>query len=143
MPGGRPSTYTPELAQRVCDIFASAHSALRPVFDADPELPHLSTVYRWEEAHPEFREALQRARACRANVMAETALAIADERDGDTTYGRDGTPRPDHEWINRSRLRVETRLRLARVMNPRVYGDRVQAEVSGPAGGPITISWKE
>ena len=147
MPGGRPSDYSPEVAERVCEVFERSHESLRSAFAGRDDLPDLATVYRWEAAHPEFRERLTCARASRAHIMAETALEVADEVSGDTITrtNRDGEAYEvaNHEWINRSRLRVETRLRLARAMNPRVYADKVQAEVSGPQGGPITIGWKE
>lgn len=127
---GRPSTYSTELAERVCDVFESEVGQLRAAFAAREDLPTISTVYRWEEAYPEFRERLTRARKIRAHLMADEAIDIADHTADDTITrtGRDGSEYEvaDHEWINRSRLRVETRLRIAKAMNQSVYGDKTQ-----------------
>lgn len=117
---GRPSTYSEEKAEKVCEVFAQAHGSLRSVFESRDDLPPLSTVYDWEHANPAFSERLQRARAARAHIMADEALRIADGSE------HDGDEKPDHEWINRSRLRVETRLRLAKAMNQAAYGDKTQ-----------------
>lgn len=133
MPSGRPSDYTEELAEAAAQLYASATGDLREVFAARDDMPDLTTLYRWEDKHPGFRDRLTRARQMRAHLMALEALEIADanERDTITRTGRDGAEYEvaDHEWINRSRLRVETRLRLAKALNQRVYGDK--SEQSG------------
>lgn len=127
---GRPSTYSDELGERVCDVFESEVGQLRAAFAAREDLPTISTVYRWEEAYPQFRERLARARKIRAHLMADEAIDIADHNANDTITktARDGSEYEvaDHEWINRSRLRVETRLRLAKALNQGVYGDKMQ-----------------
>ena len=39
--------------------------------------------------------------------------------------------------MQRSRLRVDTRKWLLSKALPKIYGDKVTAEISGPDGGPI------
>lgn len=128
LPVGRPSSYTDEIGARVCEVYGSAVGTLRASFEADPSLPDLSTIYDWEQRHPQFAEQLSRARQRRAHLMALEAVEIADAGQCDTItkVGRNGEEYEvaDHEWINRSRLRVETRLRLAKALNQRVYGDK-------------------
>jgi hypothetical protein len=62
--------------------------------------------------------------------LIEAAMEVADHGEGDTitAIARDGSEyqKPDHEWINRSRLRVETKLRVAKAFNPGLYGDKTQ-----------------
>lgn len=116
------------MAERVCEAFRSSPASLRETFNARDDLPDISAVYRWEEQYPEFHEQLQRARAARAHILAETALEIADATEFDTVtkQARNGEEfeTPNHEWINRSRLRFEARRWLAKTMNQRAYGDR-------------------
>lgn len=128
---GRPSTYNEEMAERVLEAFATSRGSLHSAFDSRDDLPDLSTVYRWEEARPEFRERLNRAREKRAHVLAETCIEIADATEHDTLVktGRDGTEYevPNHEWINRSRLRFEARRWMAKTLNQRVYGEKSES----------------
>lgn len=121
------------MVERVCEAYAAATGTLREVFSSRDDLPDLSTIYQWEQDIPGFSERLNRARQIRAHHMAQEAIEIADGTAYDTitATARDGTEytKPDHEWINRSRLRVETRLRLAKALNQRTYGDK--SEQSG------------
>ena len=42
------------------------------------------------------------------------------------------------EFVQRSKLRVETRKWAAKVNHPKKYGDKISQELSGPNGGPVT-----
>lgn len=130
MPAGRPSSYTEELGDRVCEAYSTVSGGLREAFSADPDLPDIATVYRWEQEYPEFRDRLDRARARRAHLMAQEAVDIADASDGDTLVKTNKAGEefetPNHEWINRSRLRVETRKWLAQMLNQRAYGNKTE-----------------
>lgn len=44
---------------------------------------------------------------------------------------------PDKEWMLRSKLRVETRLKLLAKWDPKRYGEKITQEISGPDGGPV------
>lgn len=129
---GRPTKYSEELAEAACTLYAEATGDLREAFKARDDLPDLTTVYRWEQAHPDFRDRLTRARQMRAHMLAESILDIADETAFDTITktGRDGSEYEvaNHEWINRSRLRVESRRWMAQKLNPSTYGDRIQQD---------------
>jgi len=52
--GGRPTDYTPELADKICDELASGKS-LHRVCQA-PNMPDKATVFRWLARYPEFRD---------------------------------------------------------------------------------------
>lgn len=71
--------------------------------------------------------------------IAEDCLAIADETAFDTKIGKDGATSADSEWISRSKLRVETRLKLLAKWDPKRYGDKVQQEITGADGGPLVV----
>jgi len=107
-------------------------------------MPTLVTLWRWNRDNPEFCKALTQARADRAHVWAEQGIEIADDgsRDIVIVKGRNGEDeeRVNHDHIQRSRLRVETRMRLAEKHNPAVYGQKVQQELTGKDGGPVEMS---
>ncbi len=138
-PGGRPSSYTPEMGAVICERVAAGES-LRAVC-RDPDLPDRATVHRWTMNNPEFRTQYAEVRESLYQHWAEEILEIAD--DGTTDYqlkvARNGREymAVDQEHINRSRLRVDTRKWLLSKLRPGQYGDHVQ--VDHEHGGSVTV----
>ena len=120
--------------------------SLRSICLAD-DMPDKATVFRWLAAHKEFRDQYARAREARADAMAEEILEISDDDSDDAiTDPESGATRLNTEFVARSRLKVDTRSSRLKVdtrkwlmarMAPKVYGDKVSQEVSGPDGGAI------
>ena len=136
MPIGRPSTYSDEIAEAICERMARGRS-LRSVCD-DDDMPAMGTVFRWLHAQPSFREQYARAREAQAIADAErideAALTLLDAG---------GSGEITHERIGAYRTAIDALKWSAARKHPRVYGDKVSAELSGPGGGPITVGWKE
>ena len=63
--------------------------------------------------------------------MAEEALEIADDTSQDTLTDDKGNERPNSEWIQRSKLRCEIRLKLAACYAPHVFGQNAKVEHKG------------
>lgn len=107
----------------------------------DEGFPAPSTVLDWCAADTDFGERYARARITGYKLLAEEIIEIADDSTGDTTYSDSG-PKMDAEFVARSRLRVDTRKWLLAKMLPKVYGDKLAVEASGPDGGPIVMDVK-
>ena len=138
MPAGRPSDYSPELADRICSRLAAGES-LRTVCKSD-DMPSAVTVYSWLRKHQEFLKQYTRAKEDAADAFAEEMLDIADEASNDwmEVHDKDNPGyRFNGEHVNRSRLRVDTRKWIAAKLKPKKYGEKVQTELSGKDGGPI------
>lgn len=125
-PGGRPSSYTQEIADRICSELVDGKS-LRTICKADG-MPSCQTVYSWLRTRPEFLEQYARAKEDAADAFAEEMLDIADEATNDWMAVND----PDNpgyrfngEHVNRSRLRVDTRKWIAAKLKPKKYGEKV------------------
>lgn len=86
-------------------------------------MPGYTTFWEWQQADEKLSEAIARAREVGWDAIAVEALAIADHTADDTISTKDGE-RPNSEWITRSRLRVDTRLKLLAKWDPKRYGDR-------------------
>lgn len=107
----------------------------------EPGMPHRQRVYEWIEADAEFAKAMEAAREQGADAIAEEILEIADDGSNDwmKRHGKDG----DESWVvngehvQRSRLRVESRLKLLAKWHPGRYGDKITAEHTGKDGTPI------
>jgi len=131
--------YSQALADTICDRIADGEP-LRAICRGE-DMPAWRTVYHWLEEQPAFSARFARAREIGFDAIAEDCLDIADDTSQDTkTVGQGGYEREtaDTEWISRSKLRVETRLKLLAKWNPKKYGDKVEQTIVGPAN--VTIS---
>jgi hypothetical protein len=125
------STYTPELADEICERIANGET-LRAIC-RDSHMPTYRSVYRWREAYPEFASRLAHARDCGADVIAEEALEIADttklgERTEDSEQGKKVVR---EDMLGHRKLQIETRLKLLAVWFPRKYGQRIDMTTGG------------
>lgn len=118
------STYSDELADRICDELMLGKSMLK-ICEREG-MPSETTVYRWlqSDEHPGFREKYAQARELQAERMLDEILQIADDTANDTEYGDSG-PRANAEWIARSRLKVDSRKWAMSKLAPKKYGDKV------------------
>lgn len=103
--------------------------------------PAFRTVYDWLEKDEAFSARFARARESGEDVIAQECLEIADDARNDWMETKQGKVL-DSEHVQRSRLRIDTRLKLLSKWNPKKYGDKVQSEVSGPNGAPIQAEIK-
>ena len=138
---GRPSDYSSEIAEVICDRIAAGES-LRKILQ-DEGMPDCRTVRRWLQ-HPdrnEFRLQYARAREAQADYFLDAVIEIADDSSGDTKLieGEEGPPIAvvDHENIARSKLRVDARKWAAGKLAPKKYGDRIIAEHGNLDGKPF------
>lgn len=144
---GRPSIYTQELADKICDRIATSEMGLEQVLEeirlTDGEAPSTTTIYRWLEENSEFREQSARARRMqaellhdRAQIAAQTPLIGHSVKDS----AKDGRTTTTGDNVERSKLIVQTMLKRAGQLDPKKYGDRVQQEITGKDGGAVVFT---
>lgn len=126
--GGQPSTYTAWAGETICAGLAEGNSLLSIC-----EAMGISyeAAKRWESDVPEHATNSTRARAIGCHALAEQCLAIADDAERDFVpvagFDDEGGKAPkffNSEHVQRSKLRIETRMRLIGKWLPKVYGDR-------------------
>lgn len=132
----RPTIYTDELALTICERLAEG-STLRELCRQE-DMPGRSTVFRWLEEKPAFRDRYARACEWRAESWGDELLDIADDGSLDYVATEDGE-RFDGEHVQRSKLRVDTRKWLMSKAAPKKYGDKVTNELTGADGGAIQV----
>lgn len=134
--------FTQEVADTICTRIAEGES-LRGICK-DDDLPCLSTVFKWLDLVPAFADQYARAREQQAETLAAEIVAIADEVEVRTIGGgEDGEEirlALDPTAVARNRLRVDARKWVASKLKPKVYGDRVTTEHTGPNGGPVQVA---
>lgn len=136
---GRPTVYTPELAQEICEKLAEGMT-LREVCRAE-SMPQESTVRNWALKDREgFFTQYDEARQIGYHAMADELLEIADsgindwmERNGEDDAGWQA----NGEHLQRSRLRVDTRKWMLSKTLPKIYGEKVTTQLVGANDGPV------
>lgn len=131
------SAFTPELGDRICAEMIDGKS-LRSIC-AQEGMPSKRTVMYWLRTRPEFKDAYRTAQQERAECWIEEIIEIADDSSADFVKDEEGNQRVDHDHIQRSRLRVDTRKWIAAKMMPRLYGDKIDLTHGSPDGGPVRL----
>lgn len=141
---GRPSEYTEQAANKICEKIAEGLS-IRTICKEE-DMPAPSTIFKWLSEHRTFSEQYARAKEAQADAFAEEILDIADDSRNDwiEIHGEDGEverARENGEAIRRSVLRVDARKWLMGKMKPKKYGDAALIKLGGdPDGVPIQAS---
>lgn len=127
---GRPTDYSIELQEMICSHVIAGMSLVR--ICALHDMPAVETIVRWLRIHPIFAQAYAHAREAQADTFADEIMAIADDRSADWVQDPEtGQWKPDHDNINRAKLRVDARKWIAAKLKPQKYGERVEAKLSG------------
>lgn len=135
----RPSDFTQEIADLICDKLAEGKS-LRSICLAE-DMPSKSAVFRWLAANEAFRDQYARAREAQADALFDDILDIADDGSNDfiTKENADGSEYEavNAEHIQRSRLRVDARKWMAGKLQPKKYGEKLA--LTDPDGERLKI----
>lgn len=113
--------YNDAIADEICSQLASGKSLL--TICKQDGFPDKSTVFHWLFKYKDFNDKYAQAREAWADAIFEEILEISDNDQQDTTTNERGTEVANHEWIARSRLRVDTRKWALARMSPRKYGE--------------------
>ncbi len=118
---GRPSSYSPELADAICEAIALDHRGLDPICESREDFPTSRTVRNWMLREPEFFQKYARAKEIQMEYLESQLLALSDDDSNDVL----GTM-PNNASVQRSRLMVDTRKWLMCKLAPKRFGDKVE-----------------
>ena len=122
MAGGRPSIYTQELADCICERLASGES-LRAIC-SDEDMPNRQTILNWLNDKAEFVGHYARAREDQAEAHADRIIEIADDESIDAHH---------------KRIMVDARKWVASKLKPKRYGDKLDLEHKGEVGLTVVV----
>jgi hypothetical protein len=109
-----------EIMHEYCERLSQGELAIE--ISRENGMPSLSTVFRWKEEHPEFRETYARARLMQAQACAERAVIS----------GRAATA----EDANAARVKMDADKWLAGRLDPQNYAERTQLQNLDKNGNP-------
>lgn len=135
-PIGRPSVFTQQIADEICLRMTEGES-LRQVCES-AHIPSRSAIMRWlmseDEMFAHFKDQYSRARDALMDYWGDQIIEISDDTSHDTItkINKKGEEfeAENTEWINRSRLRVDSRKWLMSKLAAKKYGDKQQIEHS-------------
>ena len=137
---GRPSKYTPEIAQKMCEMLAEG-VPLREICRQEG-FPEWRTVYDWmyrDDALGEAGTGLSAAIA-HAREVGQDAIAEQIWMDMNKEPERilsEGGGRIDSGYVQWQKAKAEIGLKLLAKWNPKRYGDRVA--LAGDAESPLKV----
>ncbi len=111
---GRPTDYTEELADRICERISIGES-LKKITDEDA-MPSRVSVHAWLIKYPGFLNKYEAARDMQADVYADEMDDIAHDSTIDT---------------QRARLIIDTRKWTSSKLKPKKYGDKLDMTSGG------------
>lgn len=127
-PGGVPLTYTKEIGDEICLKISKSPVGLSHLCKENPHWPCRQTIFEWRIKVKDFGDNYAKAKQEQVECYVDEIIDIADDTSNDTLirYNKDGEPYEvcNTEWINRSRLRVDTRKWIAAQLAPKIYGDK-------------------
>ena len=118
--------YSAELAEEFCKRMAEGRS-LRSVC-ADADMPCTETVRKWKLTLPEFAAQYARAREFQGEGDADDIGDVAAKVQA-------GDIAPDV-----GRVVIDAKKWSAGKRRPKVYGEKLTTEHTGPGGGPVEIT---
>lgn len=117
---GRPSGFTPEIAEEIINRMLAGMSLRRVVQEMGIAQ---GTVINWQNAHPQFMSDIARAREAQADVLADQILDIAENCTAETAMA--------------DRVAIGALQWLAGKRQPKRYGDAISLKHGDPDGKPL------
>lgn len=123
---GRPTIYTEELANRICELVSSNTCGLDDLCEQNPELPAFTTIYQWRARKEDFSQKYFAALALKADLLADEIISIADKIP--SFHDENGIERIDSGMARKAQSRIAARQWTAMKLQPKRWGDLKQIE---------------
>jgi hypothetical protein len=124
---GRPTIFTQELADLICQRVATHPLGLGRLCDMYDDMPTKETVNTWRFKDSLFSSQYTKAKIAQAELLAEDILDIACDGRNDWMESLSDDEKGlgwklNGEHVQRSRLRIDTNKWLAAKLMPKTYG---------------------
>lgn len=123
---GRPSEYTQEIADKICEQLALGWS-LRTVCDAE-DMPSVVTVFAWMRENDEFLKQYARATEERTEYQQEMLLEMGDEA---IDHAETADPKASGAVVSAYKLKADNLKWSMSKMKPKKYGDKLDLTSGG------------
>ena len=143
--GRKAIPYDPDVAREIISRIIAGET-LRGVCE-DEDIPSKDVVYGWLALDQAFSDAYARAREHQVMQWADEIIEIADDSLADfiETVGADGEVDREFntEHVQRSRLRIDARKWVMSKVAPRVFGDKIDVNMTAKVTAVSGLSDEE
>ena len=138
---GRPTMYSAELAERICQRIENGESERRIAMDDD--MPSQTTMWRWKEEHPEFCKQSARAREASAEKFNDELLELQENLNNElTTRLLNGEDFP-RGAIEAYRVLMQEKARQVSWRDDSRFGDRKTVKIQSDTPDLSTIDMEK
>lgn len=132
--GGRPSKYTEELADAICEALIYYDGGLVNLLLSREDFPHPSQVWRWKDMHDGFREKITHAQ----EQLCERLMfdSYVDVKTAQETVMRTPGLNAYATLVGKA---SDNSMKLAAKVAPRAYGEKRQHEHKTSEGNPFVV----
>jgi len=123
--------YSKELAIDICSRIAEGESLTK--ICQEKNMPSKGLFLKWvlkaesgDEKYIALRDQYARAMSVRTELMREEIMEIADDGTNDWMKNEKGEDVLNHEHVQRSKLRIDTRKWLMSKLEPKKYSEKLQ-----------------
>ena len=127
-PAGRPSIFTSELADKICDLIATSEHGTATLCQMHDWMPDESSIRLWRFKDEQFSLKYIQAKRFQAELFAESTLRIAEQKA--TYFDSEGNERVDAGHVAWQKLNINTRQWHASKLAPKIYGDKQQSDTT-------------
>lgn len=120
---GRPTKYTPELANLILERFATHPVGIMELCNMYEDMPAPSTIYEWRNTISDFSERFLNARISQSHILFESSLD--DVREIKNYYYEDeklGCMAVDSGIVAAQKAMAHHKMAMASKIHPRIYG---------------------
>jgi hypothetical protein len=142
---GRPSTYTKEIGDKICDAVVNNKTVIQILTELD--IPR-TTFFRWLIDNETFRNQYAQAKDKQTELWEDEIIRVAYDGSEDFGFkeskdesGESAKPVYLAEHVNRSRLIVDSLKWLMSKRLPKKYGDKL--DIDGKLGGDVRVRWEQ
>lgn len=140
---GRPTKYTPELAQLILDRISTCKIGLNKLCKMYDDMPNPDTIYEWRHKYDDFSERYLNSRRKQAHFLAEQTKDIAEETLDYVFEDEKGAMRIDSGIVAMQKFRMTANTWLASRINPKEYGDKQVIEQTTTENEQLKIELAE
>lgn len=131
---GRTSTFSIEIGEMICEDIENCSKGLKTICEGNDKYPSARTFHRWLNESDDLRHRYARAKENQADFLIDEVIQIADNDSEDIKIvGEDEREVQNSEFIQRSKVRIETRFRLAGKLHAKKWGDRQEIDFNSDA----------
>lgn len=127
MPAGRPTIYTKELAELICERVATHTIGIQALCKMYDDIPDQHTIKQWRHKNLEFSTLYDKAKIMQAQLLVEECEDLIP-MEIKTYFDDAGNERYDPVSATLLKEKVAHRRWMAARLAPKVYGDRQTIE---------------